>query len=333
MDLPQYIQLEPVGQCNLRCQMCPIQFRQDGPPNGPPAFMDWDLFVRVLDDLPTLRELHLQGLGEPMMHPRFFDMIRHAVDRGITVTTNSNVTLLNRWRAEQCVASGLATLHVSLDAAHAATYEAIRVHAHFDRVIRNLGFLRDAKRALESPLPRVRLVMVLMRTNLDELPDVVRLAGELEITQVFVQHLCHDFGESTLPAHYASMRAFVSQQTLTGSDPVPVARAFAAARAVAAEANIELRLPRVEPRAHPPGTAGRDRCDWPWHGPYVSYQGYSMPCCMIATPDRGHFGRIAEDRSIAEIWNGGDYEKFRRALASDDPPDICRSCSVYRGTF
>ena len=58
-----------------------------------------------------------------------------------------------------------------------------------------------------------------------------------------------------------------------------------------------------------------------------------MPCCMIATPDRGHFGRITADRSIADIWNGRDYEQFRRALATDDPPDICRSCSVYRGTF
>ncbi len=32
MELPTYVQIEPVGQCNLRCQMCSIQFRQDGPP-------------------------------------------------------------------------------------------------------------------------------------------------------------------------------------------------------------------------------------------------------------------------------------------------------------
>src|SRR5881628_3870111 len=103
--MPAFIQLEPVGQCNLRCQMCPIQFRQDGPPHGPPAFMDWDLFTRVLDDLPTLTELHLQGLGEPMMHPRFFEMISYAAARGINVTTNSNVTLLTRQRAEKCIES------------------------------------------------------------------------------------------------------------------------------------------------------------------------------------------------------------------------------------
>src|SRR5215213_2954212 len=49
---PRMLQLEPVGQCNLRCQMCALQFRQDGPPYGPPAFMDFDLFVRLVEESP-----------------------------------------------------------------------------------------------------------------------------------------------------------------------------------------------------------------------------------------------------------------------------------------
>ena len=96
VTLPRFLQVEPVGQCNLRCQMCPIQFRQDGPPHGPPAFMDFDVFTRLIDQFPDLEELQLQGLGEPMMHPRFFDMVAHAVRRGIRVGTNTNLTLLER---------------------------------------------------------------------------------------------------------------------------------------------------------------------------------------------------------------------------------------------
>jgi MoaA/NifB/PqqE/SkfB family radical SAM enzyme len=298
--------------------------------------MEWSLFTRVLDDLPTLRELHLQGLGEPMMHPCFFEMVEYATQRGITVTTNSNVTLLNRERARRCVTSGLATLHVSLDAATPETYERIRVRAHHDRVMRNLEHLRNAKRALASATPRIRLVMVLMRQNLDELPALVRLAGQFEIAAMFVQHLCHDFGESTLPAHYAPMREFVNEQTLIGYDPSHVRRVFEEATALAASLGIELRLPRVEPREHAPGTPGIKRCDWPWHGPYLSFAGDSMPCCMIATPDRGNFGRVSAEAggtSVAEIWQGPVYEHFRAALASDDPPAICKSCSVYRGVF
>ncbi|HEX5181392.1 MAG TPA: radical SAM protein [Gemmatimonadaceae bacterium] len=332
MDLPTYIQLEPVGQCNLKCQMCAIQFRADGTPHGPPAFMAWDLFVRILDDLPTLTELHLQGLGEPMMHPRFFDMVAYAAARGIVVSTNSNVTLLTRRRADRCVTSGLTTLHVSVDGATEATYEGIRVGASFARVRRNLGHLRDTKRAMSSEKPRVRLVMVLMRRNLRELPAVVRLAAEHDIDTVFVQHLCHDFTESTLPARYAPMREFVHGENLTGCDEELTGGVFAEARQTAESLGIELRLPRLDVHEHAPGTPGRERCDWPWHGPYITYRGDAMPCCMISTPDRGTLGTVAE-QPISQIWRGAAYESFRAALASDGPPAICRGCSVYRGTF
>src|SRR5581483_9244020 len=148
MQSPSYAQLEPVGQCNLRCRMCPIQFRRDGPPYGPPAFMAFEAFTRLLDEFPAVRELQLQGLGEPMMHPRFFDMVEHASARGIRVGTNTNLTLLNSARAERCVSSGLAELHASLDGATAETYERIRVRAYFDRVLCNLEGLLEARRRL-----------------------------------------------------------------------------------------------------------------------------------------------------------------------------------------
>src|SRR5260370_5114154 len=125
MELPTYVQIELVGQCNLRCEMCSIQFRQDGPPYGPLVFMDFEQFTRLVDQFVSIQELHLQGLGEPMMHPRFFDMVAYATKLGIRVTTNSNLTLLNDTRAERCVASGLDSLHVSILGASAETYERI----------------------------------------------------------------------------------------------------------------------------------------------------------------------------------------------------------------
>jgi MoaA/NifB/PqqE/SkfB family radical SAM enzyme len=35
--LPRFVQIEPVGQCNLRCEMCAIQFRRDGARGEPLA--------------------------------------------------------------------------------------------------------------------------------------------------------------------------------------------------------------------------------------------------------------------------------------------------------
>lgn len=333
MDLPARVQIEPVGQCNLRCRMCPIQFREDGPPHGPPAFLEFDTFTRLLDQFDGLAELHLQGLGEPMMHPRLFDMIAHAAGRGIRVSINTNLTLLTPRRAERCVTSGLDTLHLSIDGATPETFDAIRVRARLDRVLANLGRLQEARARLGGGTrPRLRLVTVAMRRNLHELPDVVRLAHRHGVESMFVQHLCHDFGESSLPAHYRPMRDFVQAETLLEDDPDRVRRHFDDARAVAKALGVELRLPRVRPVSHAPGTPGPSRCDWPWTGAYISYQGFSMPCCMVATPDRIHFGNMAE-RGVEAIWNGPEYRDFRERLASDEPPEVCRSCSVYHRTF
>ncbi len=332
LPLPTFLQIEPVGQCNLRCQMCPIQFRQDGPPNGPPAFMEFDTFTRLIDGLPGLEELQLQGLGEPMMHPRFFDMVSYAARRGVRVGTNSSLTLLNPQRAERCVTSGLAELNFSLDGATAETYERIRVRAHFDRVLRNLGLLLAAKERLGSAAPELKIVVVAMRQNLHELPELVRLAHRYGIVSLWVQHLCHDFGESTLPANYRPMREFVEEQTLLNEDESRVARYFGEAKAVARELGVSLRLPRSRPLAHAPGTPGPARCDWPWRGAYASYQGLAMPCCMVATPDRINFGSLTE-RGVEAVWNGPEYREFRARLSSDDPPEVCKSCSVYSHTF
>lgn len=332
MELPSYAQIEPVGQCNLRCQMCAIQFRRDGPPYGPLAFMEFEKFTHIIDQLVTLKELHLQGLGEPMMHPRFFDMVAYAAGKGIKVSTNSNLTLLNERRAERCVTSGLDCIHVSIDGATAATYERIRVRAHYERVVRNLERLLAMREQLGSKLPRIHLVMVIMKQNLHELPALVRMAHQWSVESMFVQHLCHDFGESSLPAYYQPMRRFVQEETLLDEDPERVRYYFEEARKLANELGLELRLPRTQIRLHAPGTPGPARCNWPWKGAYISYQGYAMPCCMVSTPDRINFGDVVE-QGVEETWNSPRYQQFRDQLASDTPPEICRSCSIYSGTF
>jgi MoaA/NifB/PqqE/SkfB family radical SAM enzyme len=312
--------------------MCPVQFRADGPPHGPPAFMPFETFTRLLDQFPGLREVQLQGMGEPLMHPRFFDMVAFARGRGLRVGINTNLTLLTPARAERCVTSGLSDLSASLDGATAETFEHIRVRARFERVVANLAGLMEAKRRLGGPTPQVRIVAVAMRQNLHELADLVGLAHGLGIGEVFVQHLCHDFGEDGLPDRYLPMREFTRDQTLLGEDLGRIERCFDAAGRAASELGVELRLPSPRPRIHPPGTPGRSRCEWPWTGAYVSYRGEAMPCCMVGTPDRAAWGNMAE-RGVAAVWDGPAARAFRDALGSDEPPGVCRSCSVYSGTF
>jgi len=327
--LPSFLQIEPVGQCNLRCRMCAIQFRRDGPPHGPLAFMAFEHFTRLIEQFPGLSELHLQGLGEPTMHPRFFDMVAHASARGIRVSTNSNLTLWSRRRAQQCIDSGLAELSISLDAANPVIFERIRQGAHFGKVLRNLRRVVAARAAARSPLG-LRIVMVLMKQNLADLPALVRLAAAEGVPRVFVQHLCHDFEESTLPAEYRPIRGYIRDQSLDDVPAKVIDGAFAAARAAAAQMRVELRLPRLSGAPAPRATL--PRCDWPWRGAYVSYAGEAMPCCMVGTPDRARLGNMVELGAEA-VWSGAAYRDFRHRLASPVPPDICRTCSLYRGTF
>jgi radical SAM protein with 4Fe4S-binding SPASM domain len=294
--------------------------------------MPFETFSHLLDQFGTLQELHLQGLGEPLMHPRFFDMVHYATAKGIRVSTSSNLTLLNVRRAEQCVTSGLEWLHVSIDGATAETYERIRVRARLARVVENLKLLLATRERLKAVRPRLRLVCVVMRQNLHELPALVQLAHQWSMEAMFVQHLCHEFEESTLPDQYRSMREFVQAQTLLSEDPERIARYFNQALQIAQELGVDLRLPQTRPRVHPANTPGRQRCDWPWRGTYLSYQGRAMPCCMVATPDRVNFGNMAEE-GVENIWNNTAYQTFRDRLAYNQPPEICQSCAVYRGTF
>jgi radical SAM protein with 4Fe4S-binding SPASM domain len=180
--------------------------------------------------------------------------------------------------------------------------------------------------------PHIRLVVVAMRQSLHEFPALVRLAHRFGIPEIFVQHLCHEYGEDNRPAKYLPMRAFVRAQSLLGEDPDRVARCFDVTRRLAEELAIELRLPSTRPRPHLPGTAGRERCDWAWRGAYVDFQGRALPCCMVSSADRIQLGNMAE-KGAAPVWNGPAYQSFRAQLSSDVPPDVCRSCAIYQGTF
>jgi MoaA/NifB/PqqE/SkfB family radical SAM enzyme len=329
--LPRFVQIEPVGQCNLRCRMCPVQFRPDGK-SGPPAFMAFDTFRALLDQFEGVNELHLQGLGEPLLHPRFFDMVSLAAQRGIKVSTNTNMTVMTDDQARRCVGSGLDVLHVSIDAAASAPYEALRVGARLPLVLRNLRRVLAVRSGTGNANPRVVLVAVLMRSTLDGLPALVRLAAGLGVDGMSVQQLCHDFSEDSLPPRYWPMRAFIDGELLAEADREHAEALFAQARELAERAGLALRLPRLSPRRHGPGVPGHERCDWPWRGAYVSYDGKAMPCCMVATPDRAQLGDMAAS-GVATVWTGQAYRSFRERLASSKPPAVCAGCAIYRGTF
>ena len=326
---PTFAQIEPSGECNLRCPLCLQPYRRDRPnTEGARAFMTLDMFTGLVKQLEGTKELHLQGLGEPLLNPDFFEMVEIASSLGMNVTTSSNLSILSENLARKCVTSGLSCIHISLDGATAATYERMRIGGCFDTVTENLGVLLRTKRENQGPLPRLRLTTVLTRTNLHEIPLLVELAAHYEMEEVFVQGLCHALGDSGLSAQYQSLRVRMQEQDYLHEPHGRIEEFLLDAVARARSLGVELRLP---PFRHRPNGL-QASCEWPQNGIYITYQGHVTPCCMVPTSDRIMLGNAASD-SLDEIWNGEPYQEFRRKLASRHPPEMCCECAILMGTF
>lgn len=330
--LPRFAQIEPIGRCNLACRMCTVNERGDAV-----GELSLARFRALLDQMPGLEALHLQGLGEPMLHPQFFDMVELAAARGIHVSVNTNLTLLTPARAQRCITSGLAALSVSLDGASAAVYEAIRRRASYAKVIRNLDRLVDARDAAGSAL-EVRGVMVLMRENLHELPALVRLLHAHRVRELLVQRLSNDLAQPDLDPRYIPIRRYIEGAELRPADVAHAAQVFDEACETARALGVRLHLPRLSAPAREHHPAAGPRCSMPWERLYLTAAGELLPCCMVASADRASFGNVfdapaPDGPGVLARWHGRAAQAFRAALADDAPPAVCRSCAFYRGTF
>jgi MoaA/NifB/PqqE/SkfB family radical SAM enzyme len=327
--LPREIQVEVTGACNLACKMCLVRYRPKlGKATGAMCF---HTFRAIVDDLPDLERVTLQGLGEPLLAPDLFRMIEYAAGRGVRMGFNTNGTLLTRPRAERLVAAGLDWLHVSLDGATAATYESIRDGSDFELVRKNVRGLVDVMQESRAERPWLSLVFVAMRRNIDELPALVRLADEWGVGRLWVQNLSHSFDDTDPAGDYRQIRRFAAEEALWQGEAERATERFAEATRLAEELGIELRLPRLpgESRKRRPSRYG---CDWPWRSAYVTHDAKVQPCCMVMGSDRAQLGEVT-GRGFAAVWAGEDYAEFRRGLVSGEPPDVCRGCSAYRGVF
>jgi radical SAM protein with 4Fe4S-binding SPASM domain len=323
-ELPREIQVEVTAACNLRCRMCLVRYRP--PQNRVTASLPFGRFRDIVDALPELERVTLQGLGEPLMAPDLFPMIAYARARGIAVGFNTNATLLTRRTAERLVDLGLAWLCVSVDGARPETYEGIRDGARLSTVERHVRGLVDVMRARGARAPVLELVFVAMRRNVGETADVVRLAADWGIDRVRVQSLSHSFGDAAGEVAYREIRAFTLGEALWAEEPV----AFADARRVADELGVTLRLPETGPAS--PRAAGTPGCDWPWRSTYLRHDGRVQPCCMLMGEDRAILGDVA-GASLTDIWRNDRYAAFRAALRTETPPDVCRGCAMYRGVW
>ena len=316
---PVCLYLEVTNRCNLLCETCPRTFEE----LEPPADMSWDLFTKIVDQVPNVARVVLHGVGEPMLVRNLPKMIRYLKDRGTYVLFNTNGTLLNPKKFQEIIDTGLDELRVSFDAASPETYELVRGADGFGRIVQNLRDFDDVKRGVRAPGPKVSLWITGMKSNVRELPALVELAHEIGVGEVYLQRLV--YSERGLAAEAEALYGRAEPEDL---DAIQAAQSLADRLGVTLRGSGEASSTGLLPA--PEAVTYRD-CRRPWSLMYVTANGNVLPCC-IAPFTGAHYegmvlGNVFEE-TVEQIWNGARYQSWRAGMLEERPPEACAGCGA-----
>ena len=319
---PVCLYLEVTNRCNLLCETCPRTFEA----LEPPADMSWELFTRIVDQVPNISRAVLHGVGEPMLVEALPRMIHYLKDRGVHVLFNTNGTLLKPSRFAELVATGLDELRVSVDAADAATYKLVRGKDFFHRIVRDVRLLTRYQAEHNVTTPAVSLWLTGMQETIQQLPDFVRLAADMGVRAVHLQRLVFDetgFGMARAENSLFEQTRELEQQ------------AIAAAQALGAELGVMLDASGATEPGISLKKGGEEQpwatCRRPWSLMYFTAHGRALPCCIAPFSARGYDSYTLGDatqQTLREIWNGPAYQDFRADLLGDTPPKPCQNCGL-----
>ncbi len=319
---PVCLYLEVTNRCNLLCETCPRTFEE----LEPPADLSWDLFTKIVDQVPDIQRVVLHGVGEPMLHKDLFRMVRYLKDRGTYVLFNTNGTLLNPKKFQDLVDSGLDELRVSLDAADRESYKRVRGKDYFDRIVRDVGKFTRFKAEHGLTTPRVSLWLTGLKETVEQLPAFVHLSAEMGVREVHLQRLVFD------DAGFGLARAELSLFESTQFDEQI---AIDAAIALGRELGVELDASGATEPGLSLKRAADDKpwatCRRPWSLMYFTAHGRALPCCIAPFSARGYENYTLGDASqqdLREIWNSPAYRDFRSNLLGDTPPKPCQGCGL-----
>ena len=321
---PVCLYLEVTNRCNLLCETCPRTFET----LEPPADMSWDLFTRIVDQVPDVARVVLHGVGEPMLVKDLPRMVRYLKDRGTYVLFNTNGTVLSEKNGRALIEAGLDELRVSLDASTRASYITVRGKDYFERILKNVRAFRALQEREGHAKPRVSAWLTGLKETLPELPAFVRVAAEAGVKEVYLQRLVY-FADDALGMARPDQALYERMEA-------DEAHHLAEAEAVARELGLTF---SAWGAASAPGMSLRRDADgspWslcrrPWNVMYVTANGRALPCCIAPFSQRGYENYTLGDatqETLRAIWNGPAYADFRTALLSDTPPQACGNCGL-----
>jgi MoaA/NifB/PqqE/SkfB family radical SAM enzyme len=307
------VQVEVSSRCHGRCVYCPHTVFQD---RWHGRDMEMETFERLWPLMRQADRVHLQGWGEPLLQPAFFEMTALARRAGCAVSTTTCGLGLTDATAAAIVKSGIDIIAFSLAGTDNAA-NAGRKGVSFEQVCASVQRLQSARRAGNGVHLEIRFAYLLLASCMESVRRLPQLMQRLGVHAAVISTLDY------LPHPGLEEEAFLPTK------PQQVEQAAAILAETAAEAQrldigFHYRLPSWDnPVDGCTENVGRTL--------FVSADGTVSPCVFLNVPAsaadnrRRIFGNIRDTDPLG-IWEEPRYKAFRERLAQGDPDSLCLAC-------
>lgn len=194
-NAPNTVTVEITTRCNLACVMCPHGLTDNAmiKRDAPDAIVE-----RLLAGFDDLTEVHPTGVGEPMLADGFWRIVAALEGRQWPkLVFHTNGILLTERNIQKLANVPINRINISVDAADPLTYRQIRgadMRKTTDGIRRLVRAFEGRGEAVQKS---VAMSMVLMRENISEAADFVRLAHSLGVHHVYFEHLTKNVGSNS----------------------------------------------------------------------------------------------------------------------------------------
>jgi MoaA/NifB/PqqE/SkfB family radical SAM enzyme len=181
-----WLQIEVSGLCNAACAYCTLTCYKGAREGG---LMDMETFERLAPQFANAELVFLQGWGEPLLHPRFWEMARRAKASGARVGFTTNGTRLDADNLARLLDVPIDVMGVSIAGTTAATSDRWRHGCDFAQLGAALAELEREKSLRRGEGTRVHIAYMLLAANRQELEGLPALAESWGASEVVVNNL------------------------------------------------------------------------------------------------------------------------------------------------
>lgn len=336
------VYIEPTNLCNLDCRTCMRNVW--GESAGTMSDQTFERIFESLKGISPLPTVFFGGYGEPLIHPNLIAWMQRIKELGARVELITNGLLLTEERSLQLIRMGLDMLWVSLDGSSPESYADVRLGSSLPKVVENLTTLRRIRYKatdIDNTLPNLGIAFVAMKSNIADLPEVLRLGISLGAKQFSISNvLAHT------PELYEQMlyRRTVFNTTTRLSASLPLVNLPRMdwdnlTKDVLAE--IHAHRYRMELAGFETNRAV-DSCPFIEQGSTaVRWDGSVCPCLPLLHTNQNYFakrlrhsqaytvGNVTQ-KDLLEIWNEKNYADLRKRVQRFDfsPCTFCNGCQL-----